>query len=82
VAGEANWRSIAHALSRASGKPSRSVTFDEAKQIWGDFVGPLFFGVSSRSIAPRTRAELGWIPQQVDVLEDVENGSYRRAAMS
>jgi nucleoside-diphosphate-sugar epimerase len=80
VAGEANWRSIAQAIGRVAGRAPRSVTLDEARQIWGDFRGPLFFGVSSRSRAPRTRRELGWKPVHVDVLEDVENGSYRAAA--
>jgi len=77
VAGETSWRSIAEALGRAAGKAPRSVTLEESKQIWGDFRGPLFFGVSSRSRARRTRQELGWAPQYVDVLQDVEHGSYQ-----
>ena len=80
VSGETSWRSIAEALSRATGSPTRSVSLEEARQVWGDFRGPLFFGVSSRSRAPRTRSELGWTPQHVDVLADVESGSYRAAA--
>ncbi|BCW90945.1 2-alkyl-3-oxoalkanoate reductase [Alphaproteobacteria bacterium SO-S41] len=77
VAGEANWRSLAEAVGAVMGCPARSVTIDEAKEIWGDFVGPLFFGVSSRSRSPRTRSELSWQPRHLDVLADVRNGSYR-----
>ena len=55
------------------------LTIDEAKEIWGPFVGPLFFGVSSRSRAPRTRKDLAWQPRHLDVLEDVAHGSYRAA---
>lgn len=80
VSGETSWRSIAEAIGRATGSPTRSVSLEEARQIWGDFRGPLFFGVSSRSRAPRTRSELGWSPTHLDVLADVETGSYRQAA--
>lgn len=79
VAGEANWRSIATSVARAAGVQPRSVTLDEAREIWGPVAGPLYFGVSSRSRAPRTRGELGWTPTRVDVLEDIETGSYRPA---
>lgn len=80
VAGETCWRSIAEAVARAAGCSAKSVTIDEARLIWGDFRGPLFFGVSSRSRAPRTRSELGWAPVQLDVVQDAANGSYRDAA--
>ena len=56
--------------------PARSVSIDEEKPIWGEFIGPLFFGVSSRSRAVRTLAELGWSPTHFDVVDDVRNGSY------
>lgn len=77
VAGEASWRAVAQAAARAAGCGVRSVDLDEAKRIWGDFRAPLFFGVSSRSRAVRTRAELGWSPIHTDLLEDIEHGSYR-----
>lgn len=77
VAGEANWRSIAEAVGAVMGVPARSVTIEEAKDIWGPFIGPLFFGVSSRSRSPRTRKELCWRPKHLDVLADVREGSYR-----
>lgn len=77
VAGEANWRSIAEAAASVTGCPARSVSIDEAKDIWGPFAGPLYFGVSSRSRSPRTRRELGWQPRHLDVVADVRDGSYR-----
>lgn len=76
VAGETSWRSIAESIARTAGKSTRSITIDEAREVWGDFRGPLFFGVSSRSRAVRSRAELGWVPRHVDLLADVESGSY------
>ena len=76
VAGEACWKSIAEAVAVVMNCPARSVSIDEAKTIWGEFIGPLFFGVSSRSRAVRTRAELGWSPTHFDVVDDVRNGSY------
>ena len=77
VAGEANFRSLAEAVAEVMGCKARSVTLDEAKEIWTPFIGPLFFGVSSRSRAPRTRRELGWEPKYLDVIDDIRNGSYR-----
>ena len=77
VAGEANWRSLAEAVGEVMGCPARSVSVDEAKDIWGAFAGPLYFGVSSRSRSPRTRRDLSWQPRHLDVIEDVRHGSYR-----
>lgn len=79
VAGEVCWRAMAEGVAQAMGCEARSVTLDESKEIWGPFHGPLFFGVSSRSRSPRTRAELGWTPRRLDLLEDVRHGSYRDA---
>jgi nucleoside-diphosphate-sugar epimerase len=76
VAGEACWKSIAEAVAVVMNCPARSVSIDEAKAIWGEFIGPLFFGVSSRSRAVRTRDELGWEPTHFDLVEDVRSGSY------
>ena len=76
VAGEVNWRTLAEAVAVATGTPARSVTIEEARDIWGPFIGPLFFGVSSRSRAPRTRADLGWKPRHFDLESDVRSGSY------
>jgi nucleoside-diphosphate-sugar epimerase len=77
VAGEANFRSLAEAAAQAMGCEARSVDTAEAIKIWGERFAPLFFGVSSRSRAPRTRAELGWEPRHLDVIEDIRNGSYK-----
>lgn len=79
VAGEVGWRALAEGVAEVMDCQARSVTLDEAKEIWGAFAGPLYFGVSSRSRAPRTRRELGWTPQHTDLLEDVRRGSYRAA---
>ena len=79
VAGEVCWRSIARAVAKTCGVEARSVTIDEAREIWGPFIGPLFFGLSSRSRAVRTRAELGWTPRHLDLEEDILSGSYARA---
>lgn len=77
VGGEANFRSLAEAAAEAMGCGTRSVTFEEAQEVWGERIGPLFFGVNSRSRAVRTREELGWTPRHLDVVEDVRRGSYR-----
>lgn len=79
VAGEACFRAMAEAVAQVVGVPAKSVGIDEARAIWGDFVGPLYFGVSSRSRALVTRRDLGWKPEHVDVIEDIRSGSYQQA---
>jgi nucleoside-diphosphate-sugar epimerase len=76
VAGEENWRTIAEAVAEVMGCKTRSVTFEEAEEIWGKMYADLFFGVSSRSRAVRSRRELGWEPTIFDLIGDVRHGSY------
>jgi len=52
---------------------------EEACDLWGPMYADLFFGVSSRSRAVRSRAELGWAPTRFDVIDDIRHGSYRAA---
>ncbi|MBZ9649893.1 NAD-dependent epimerase/dehydratase family protein [Sphingobium sp. 3R8] len=75
VAGEVAWRTVAEAVAEVMQCSTRSVTFEEAREIWGIYADP-FFGVSSRSRAVRSRRELGWEPTQFDLIEDVRRGSY------
>jgi nucleoside-diphosphate-sugar epimerase len=79
VAGEVNWRTIAEAVAEVMECDTRSITFEEACDLWGPMYADLFFGVSSRSRAVRSRAELGWAPTRFDVIDDIRHGSYRAA---
>lgn len=78
VSGEADFRSIAEAVAVAMSCETHSVTFAEACEIWGDLVAAAALAVNSRSIPRRTRDELGWEPQRLDLIDDIRNGSYRR----
>jgi nucleoside-diphosphate-sugar epimerase len=80
VAGETNWRTLARAVATVTGVEARGVSIDAAKEIWGPFIGPLFFGVSSRSRAVATRRDLGWAPTQLDLEADILTGSYAGGA--
>ena len=77
VAGEANWREIANAVATVKKCGTQSIDKDEAERLWGERRARLFFGVSSRSKARRTRSELGWVPRKCDVVDDILNGSYK-----
>ncbi len=79
VAGEVNWRTIAEAVAEVMGCGTRSLSFEDACELWGPMYADLFFGVSSRSRAVRARAELGWAPTRFDLIEDIRHGSYRQA---
>lgn len=76
VSGEFNYRLLAQYVGEAAGCPTRSISIEEAKQIWGDWMGPVLFGMSSRPRAVRSRAELGWSPTRLDLMEDVSQGGY------
>lgn len=68
VAGEVPNRWIAETVSALTGAPLRSVSMDEAIELWGKFQALIVYGVSSRSRSPRTRQEFGWAPRHTDML--------------
>jgi nucleoside-diphosphate-sugar epimerase len=70
VAGEIPYRWIAEAVARDLGVPTRSLSMDEASDVFGPF-GALLLSACSRSRDPRTRAELGWAPTQHDMLSQI-----------
>ncbi len=78
VAGEANFRQIAEAVAEVMACEARSVDMQEATEIWGPVIARLLFAVSSRSRAVRSRKELAWSPQHLDMIDDIRNGSYRK----
>lgn len=78
VAGEANFKQIAQAVAQVMGCETRSVTMKEAGEIWGGVTARLLYGMSSRSRAVRSRKELRWSPRHLDMIDDIQNGSYKR----
>ncbi|OBA70352.1 hypothetical protein A5641_13610 [Mycobacterium sp. 1554424.7] len=82
VAGEANFRSIAEAAAEVAGCQTKSVSFDEACEIWHPAAVAAGLAVNSRSRCPRTRRELDWEPQHLDLIDDIRHGSYRDAYLA
>ncbi|MET0376104.1 MAG: NAD-dependent epimerase/dehydratase family protein [Rhizorhabdus sp.] len=72
VAGEVPNRWIAETVARLTGAPTRSITIDEAIELWGKFATLIVFSCSSRSRSPRTRREFGWTPKHSDMLAAAE----------
>jgi nucleoside-diphosphate-sugar epimerase len=72
TAGEVPNRWIAETVARRFGVPSRSITMDEAIELWGKFYALVVGGVSSRSRSERSRTELHWEPRRVDMLASAE----------
>jgi nucleoside-diphosphate-sugar epimerase len=75
---EANFRELARAVARAVGCQTRSLSMSDAIQVFGKFGALVAFGTSSRSRAPRSRRELGWTPTEPDIIEEIEDGYYRK----
>lgn len=80
VAGEIPYRWIADAVARDLGVKTRSLTPDEATDVFGPF-GALLLAACSRSRDPRTRSELGWRPVQFDLLSQVGEPRLRALAI-
>lgn len=81
VTGETNYRTIAECIARHLGLPTRSVTVNEAVDIWDKFMAPIVFAGCSRTRSPRSRTELGWQPEptRLDILTDCGDPAYRDA---
>lgn len=79
VAGEADFRQIAEAAAYVLQVATRSVSYEEACTVWDEMIVKFGLAVNSRSVARRTREELGWEPQHTDLIEDIRSGSYRAA---
>jgi nucleoside-diphosphate-sugar epimerase len=71
VAGETPNRWIADMVARVMNCGTRSISLDEAIELWGRFSALVVMGVCSRSRSPKTRA-LGWTPTRFDMLAHAE----------
>jgi hypothetical protein len=49
---------------------------EEASKVWGARLAELTFGNNSRVNSEKARRLLGWKPMGVDLLSDIEQGSY------
>jgi nucleoside-diphosphate-sugar epimerase len=67
VGGELNNRSMAECVATQQGTTTRSLTAEEAFEVFGKFTTLITLGVSSRSRSPRAKKELGWTPATTDL---------------
>lgn len=68
-------KALAIAIGEALGVPVRSVTLDEARAIWGDFLTS-FVQFDNRASGRKALLELGWKPMGTDIFTDIRTGSY------
>lgn len=82
VAAEASFRAMAETIARGLGVGTRSVSIEEAKQVWDRFSGTTVFASCSRVRAPLARVELGWTaqPDRSDILEECLHPAYAAEA--
>lgn len=78
-ASDVTMREIADAASRAAGAggATKSLSLDEARQVWGPLADAL--ALDQQFTARRARDELGWVPLAAGVLEDLADPSVRSA---
>jgi len=82
VAAEVSFRAMAETIARHLGVGTRSVTVEEAQEIWDKFSGTTVFSSCSRLRSPIARAELGWQqqPERSDILEECLHPAYAAEA--
>jgi nucleoside-diphosphate-sugar epimerase len=80
AAGEIPNRWIAEGVARDLGVPTRSLTLEEAFDVWGKFSALIVMGACSRSRSPRSREELGWTPVHLDLLTQIGEPRLRALA--
>jgi nucleoside-diphosphate-sugar epimerase len=80
--GENSMREVCAAVSRMLGLGGRTqaMTVEEAAAEWGEGPANDTMGCNSRVRARRARSELGWKPQGVPLIEEIERGCYAEEA--
>lgn len=79
VGGEIAYRWIAEAVARDMGVETRSLTMDEAVEVFGPF-GALLQSACSRLRDTHTRAQLEWKPTRLDMLSMIGEPRLRALA--
>lgn len=74
VSGELNNRCTAEFVARRLGCTTKSISIEHAIELWGKFATLIVMSASSRSRSPRARKELGWDPQQLDLVDYILSG--------
>jgi nucleoside-diphosphate-sugar epimerase len=69
------FRSIAEAIARDLGVPAKSITAEQATDIFGGFLG-LITQLDNPTSSARTRELLAWTPTHADLLADIADGHY------
>lgn len=69
------FRSIAEAIARGLGVPTKSVPPEAAGEVMGGFLG-LIATLDNPTSSARTREILGWKPTHADLLADIAEGHY------
>ncbi|MBC8164492.1 MAG: SDR family oxidoreductase [Bryobacteraceae bacterium] len=72
-------RQMAEAIGAALKLPVRSVSREEAEARWGQFL-TVFVQFENRSSNRKAVQQLGWQPKEIDMLTDIQSGSYRELA--
>ena len=69
------FRAIAEAIGRGLNVPAKSISGDEAAQVFGGFLG-MITQLDNLTSSARTRELLGWKPTHADLLADIAEGHY------
>jgi nucleoside-diphosphate-sugar epimerase len=68
-------KEIATAVGNVMGYSVRSVTQEKAAGVWGSFLASIE-SRENRASGRKAREQLGWNPQGLDLVKDIQEGSY------
>jgi nucleoside-diphosphate-sugar epimerase len=76
--GENSMRQVCEAINRKLGVKAGTVPMplEEASREWGEGTAQNTMGSNSRVRAVRARAELGWRPRRLSLIDEIESGCY------
>lgn len=72
-------RELYEAMAAEINVPVRDISLEEAEKTMGPMVAAFLAG-DGRASNAKARRELGWVPREVGVLEDIKHGSYQAVA--
>ena len=70
-----SFRAIAEAVGRGLAMPAKSISIDQAAEVFGGFLG-MMTQLDNLTSSARTRALLGWLPTHAGLLADIADGHY------
>ena len=75
VSSTVSLRALSEAMGKALDIPVKSISYEDAKALWGEFFAR-FLSTENWASGAKAVRELGWHPRGASILDEVNTGSY------